>query len=101
MNETTRPGGLYRNASGHGFHDAHGHAIPLAELPRELLNEAEEAELLAAESPAPEPEQETEPRIPVDVPQDGWVPTEGPKGESAGKEHAEKPKAPGKRSPPR
>lgn len=81
MNQTTRPGGLYRNASGHGFHDAHGEAIPLAELPRELLTEDELAELDGA---APEPE----PEIPVDLFQEPEAPAEAPP--------AEEPEAPAK-----
>lgn len=85
MNQTTRPGGLYRNASGHGFHDAHGEAIPLAELPRELLTE-DELDELDGTTPEPEPE------IPVDVQQDPEAPAEEPKDAPP----AEEPKVPAK-----
>ncbi len=90
MDKTIRPGGLYRNASGHGYHDAHGEAIPLAELPRELLNEEELAELDGA---APEPEPELESEIPVDVPEEPQAPADEPTGVPP----AEESKAPAKR----
>ncbi|MBW6457038.1 MAG: hypothetical protein K0A98_14245 [Trueperaceae bacterium] len=85
MDKTTRPGGLYRNASGHGYHDAHGEAIPLAELPRELLTESDLAELDGAGI-------ESEPKIPVDVTQEPEAPAEEPEDAPP----AEEPKAPAK-----
>jgi hypothetical protein len=40
-----KAGGLYRDASGSGFHDAHGKPIAPEDVPDELLSEAEGDEL--------------------------------------------------------
>ncbi|HSW29290.1 MAG TPA: hypothetical protein VLH75_07310 [Longimicrobiales bacterium] len=59
MAKAHKRGGLYRNAGGHGFHDGDGDAIPLQDVPRELLS-AKELQELDGEETAQEGDGEAE-----------------------------------------
>lgn len=55
MGTAHRPGGIYRDQSGDGFHDASGNPIPAEEVPQELLTEEEwDSQAPGAPTSAPE-----------------------------------------------